>query len=137
VTTHDDIDSYSQPELHIKPKVDNWMRAPPDYRCPCTSATQSICSRSSARDYCCCHRCYSTTQCQPGDVQKSLLMLHGRLTRRISHDSMDGANWQIQSQDVSTCDPPKCASCLLGKMTKRPTKTSNSPLPKKDREMAL
>jgi GAG-pre-integrase domain len=75
------------------------------------------------------------------DPQKTLLMLHGRL----GHVGFRKLQWMVQtgkikvrnSKNVSTCDLPKCASCLFGKMIKRPTKATHSPKPREDREMAL
>jgi hypothetical protein len=44
-----------QPELHIKPKVDNWMRAPPDHVVP-LHFTQPLNQSASADSMNLCHR---------------------------------------------------------------------------------
>ena len=151
VPTHDDIDPHSQPELHIKPKVDNWMRAPPDHVVPLNfnalvnlpELTACIPATSNHQRKVLTAAIDVTAQANANlsDAQKTLLMLHGRL----GHVGFRKLQWMVQtgkikvknSKNVSTCDPPKCASCLFGKMTKRPTKATHSPKPKEDREMAL
>jgi transposase InsO family protein len=151
VPTHDDIDPHSQPELHIKPKVDNWMRAPPDHVVPLNFSplinlpqlTACIPATSNHQHEILAAAIDVTAQANANlsDAQKTLLMLHGRL----GHVGFRKLQWMVQTgkvkvrnaKNVSTCDPPKCASCLFGKMTKRPTKAIHSTRPKEDREMAL
>jgi transposase InsO family protein len=151
VPTHDDIDPHSQPELHIKPNVDNWIRASPDHVVPlhfnplinlpqltaCIPATFHHQHEilAAAIDV------TAKANTNLSDAQKTLLMLHGRL----GHVGFRKIQWMVRSgkvkvrnpKNVSSCDPPKCASCLFGKMTKRPTQATHSPQPKEDREMAL
>lgn len=151
VPTHDDLDPHSQPELHIKPKVDHWMRAPPDHVVPLQfnplvnlpQLTACIPSTSQRQHAILAAAIDVTAQANANlsDAQKTLLMLHGRL----GHVGFRKLQWMVQtgkvkvrnSKNVSTCDPPKCASCLFGKMTKRPTKATHPPQPKEDKEMAL
>jgi hypothetical protein len=89
VQRHDDIDPHSQPELHIKPKGDNWIRAPPDHVVPLhvnllTNLPQSTACIPATSDK--QHEILAAaidvkTQANVNlsDTQKTLLMLRGRL----------------------------------------------------------
>ena len=149
--THDDKDPGSTPELHIKPLMSNWIRAAPEKVVaatfhPLTNLPQVIASIASTSKL---HRealissidLMERDNVNLSDSQKSLLMLHFRL----GHVGFKHIQWMVKvgkikvknAKNVQICTPPKCAACLYGKMTKRPTAATHSPKPREDKEMAL
>jgi hypothetical protein len=103
VPTHDDIDPHSQPELHVKPKGENWIRAPPDHVVPLhfnplTNLPQlAACIPATSDEQ---HEIHAAaidvtakSNINLSDAQKTLLMLHGRL----GHVGLRKLQWMVQT----------------------------------------